>query len=1693
MLRDFSETAKQKLLKYVDEVTATGTWDQIKDFFGDIGLTVQSWFGKLDIQKYVDDVDTYHKKVLDKNNTTARQIEEIFSNVQAVDTRYLSIVSSQVTCGNNIIKFINDLANTIDPNGGNMDMGRMKGVLDADVENLKDAEATVEKTIEEKMLGTEAEGCMNSEDPVNLSTGNFIYEHEDLKIAGEIPLSFHRYYNSKDSRTGVLGSCFLHNYQIALEKEENGTIGVRLADGQINYHDRNEKEEYTARNTPLEFLKETEKGYFLVHPGQEKISFDQEGKMLRKEDVNGRGISFTYYEDGKLEKATADNGSSLTYCYNEKGQLEKVTDHTGRSVHLQYQNETLKKVTTASGAEYTYTYGENGRITEVENARHVTPVKNTYDRRFRIVHQEFPDGGTMEFSYDDKNRRVTLTERNGSKIIHVHDDRYRNTETIYEDETKERYLYNDRNQCISRTDRLGRTTRMAYDNRGNLTQTVDALKRRVNYTYDADCHLVSVSINGKERLKNHYDAKGNLTGTENLYGNKVGIKNDEAGRPRAVTYADGSFFEIGYDDKGNIVRLTDAAGGVTTYGYDALNRVTETVDANQNATCYTYDAADRITTVTDAMGNQRAYTYNAGGKITAIRDFDGNKAGFTYNPLGKVETYTDKEGHTVQFTYDRMWNIRSVTAPDQGKQEYFYDKDNRLVKQVLPMGGVVTYAYDAAGNRIGMTDPEGNTTHYRYDAANRLTEVTEPDGAKTAYEYDREGNLVKETNACGQVTCYTYDDLGRRTSITDAAGATTSLFYNELGKAERICYPNGSSTVYTYEKGGRLKSVRYPDGAGEHYGYDAKGNLTERTTTAGERYHYGYDSLDRIISIQNPSGGAAHFTYDALGRVTKAEDENGNTTCYEYTPNGNLAKVTDALGNETFYQYDAMGHLTQSSCTGVNGEEPQNTTYTWDKEGHVLAVTDPLGDVERYTYDPAGRMKVKVDKDGYETSFRYGKDGQVEEICYADGRTVSFTYNAIRQLEKVKDWLGTTRIAMDEAGRVSSVTDPYGKTVGYEWGSMGERTAVLYPDGRKAAYEYNEAMQLTAMKLISNKEQEKTIRYCYDEAGRLTGKQFPGGNRTDYRYNQAGKIEEILHKGADFTERYHYGYDVMGNKIMAEKERPGFSEDSGNFSYGYDAMNRLTGVAQNGKALRAYGYDAFGNRSSKTEYQTAGELVTTYRYNTKNQLMQETDADGTKDYAYDHRGNLLSVTSGEEVLKAYGFDAANQMSSSMGMTDGTIQKAVYQYNGLGHRMGQSIATGDAAPARTIRYTLDLTRQYHNLLQKTGSGPDQTYFWDGNVAGMEEEGRDHFYFQDDLGSPMRLTDETGRSEEAYGFDEFGNDIRTAKDIFQDSMQSFGFTGYQMDSAGGLYFAQARRYDARAGRFVSEDFLKGHIAVPYTMNHYNYCWNRPMDLVDLNGMWPSLKDIGKGIKNAASSVGEFVSDHKQQIAAAGIAIGTVVAAGAVSCIPVVGTVAAGTVMGAGLNAAVQYGTTGKIDAKEVAISAACGAVTSFIPGAGSAVNNVLVKKGASEAVAKLGTVATEATLNSIVSATGTAVSDLVGKEEKSGKEIVLDATKSFLFSIIPSGIASTYSNTIGKSLAQTHYYNKRGIEYAAVKLWDSSNNILGLGLGRTLYNETVRDEILSFVKMQLADGVSNINSEVLTFIITQQFSKKNECGE
>lgn len=72
------------------------------------------------------------------------------------------------------------LVNGIDLNDGNMDMGKMKSVLDADVENIRNAKATVEKMIEEKMLGTEADGTIG----VRLADGQINY-HDKMLIYGK--------------------------------------------------------------------------------------------------------------------------------------------------------------------------------------------------------------------------------------------------------------------------------------------------------------------------------------------------------------------------------------------------------------------------------------------------------------------------------------------------------------------------------------------------------------------------------------------------------------------------------------------------------------------------------------------------------------------------------------------------------------------------------------------------------------------------------------------------------------------------------------------------------------------------------------------------------------------------------------------------------------------------------------------------------------------------------------------------------------------------------------------------------------------------------------------------------------------------------------------------------------------------------------------------------------------------------------------------------------------------------------------------------------------------------------------------------------------------------------------------------------------------------------------------------------------
>ena len=138
----------------------------------------------------------------------------------------------------------------------------------------------------------------------------------------------------------------------------------------------------------------------------------------------------------------------------------------------------------------------------------------------------------------------------------------------------------------------------------------------------------------------------------------------------------------------------------------------------------------------------------------------------------------------------------------------------------------------------------------------------------------------------------------------------------------------------------------------------------------------------------------------------------------------------------------------------------------------------------------------------------------------------------------------------------------------------------------------------------------------------------------------------------------------------------------------------------------------------------------------------------------------------------------------------------------------------------------------------GKEQTQSYAWDFNALFMEEEEKVYTYLNDELGSTIRLLEKEGKSQTIYGYDEFGKDTYGT----QGQVQPFGYTGYRYDAVADTYFAQAREYIAGVGRFGGEDWIKGSISYPNSLNAYGYCYGNPMVWVDRDGLYPVATSIG-----------------------------------------------------------------------------------------------------------------------------------------------------------------------------------------------------------------------------------------------------------
>ena len=172
------------------------------------------------------------------------------------------------------------------------------------------------------------------------------------------------------------------------------------------------------------------------------------------------------------------------------------------------------------------------------------------------------------------------------------------------------------------------------------------------------------------------------------------------------------------------------------------------------------------------------------------------------------------------------------------------------------------------------------------------------------------------------------------------------------------------------------------------------------------------------------------------------------------------------------------------------------------------------------------------------------------------------------------------------------------------------------------------------------------------------------------------------------------------------------------------------------------------------------------------------------------------------------------------------------------------------PTKQVDDVLDLTRQHHNLLERHENGISTQFAWDFGILSVQCAASQNYYLLDELGSPVRLVDGIGSELDVFGYDEFGMPLH---DI-QNTNTSFSFTGYQFDPVSDTLFAQARQYDSKKGRFISQDthwnpynmiygdtirgirnasLLPNPVAINQSNNLYIYCIGNPTNFIDLRG--------------------------------------------------------------------------------------------------------------------------------------------------------------------------------------------------------------------------------------------------------------------
>jgi len=232
------------------------------------------------------------------------------------------------------------------------------------------------------------------------------------------------------------------------------------------------------------------------------------------------------------------------------------------------------------------------------------------------------------------------------------------------------------------------------------------------------------------------------------------------------------------------------------------------------------------------------------------------------------------------------------------------------------------------------------------------------------------------------------------------------------------------------------------------------------------------------------------------------------------------------------------------------------------------------------------------------------------------------------------------------------------------------------------------------------------------------------------------------------------------------------TDGAGTVSYGYDNLDRLTGVTR-GSDTFSYAYDAAGNVTSRT---FPGSLTTSYTYDNEERLASATTGAATTSYSYDPDGNLTQTTlpssNGYVETRSYD-DAGRLVDVKNANSTGTLSEFSQTLDPVGNPT-EIDRTGAVSSVTTYGYDANdrLTSVCDQASCPNPSDPKTTWTYD------------------QVGNRLTQTDTSGTTNYSYNAD--------------DELTAAGSTSYSYDADGNELTAGTNTYTYDlAGQMTSAD--------------------------------------------------------------------------------------------------------------------------------------------------------------------------------------------------------------------------------------------------------------------------------------------------